>query len=148
MNPGEPLFMEKVSTHDRFPGRIPGREISRLGLAVIVTAALFSAGCDKGKSNAEAPAPLSVADTNQSPAAAPTSAPEYESPPVVIAASPEGGADLKQLNHAYIGWIVQNRRRPKSFDEYVSLSGVQIPPPPAGRKYVIDKYGFINLVNN
>jgi hypothetical protein len=52
------------------------------------------------------------------------------------------------LNHAYIGWIVQNRRRPKSFEEYVALSGVQVPPPPAGKKYVIDKNGYINLENN
>ena len=66
----------------------------------------------------------------------------------MVAASPEGGADLKQLNHAYIGWIVQNRRRPKSFEEYVALSGVQVPPPPAGKKYVIDKNGYINLENN
>src|ERR1700761_1489857 len=45
-----------------------------------------------------------------------------------IAAVPTGGADLKQLNHYYISWIVQNHQRPKSFEEFVSLSGVQVPP--------------------
>ena len=140
--------MGKICTIGRLDVRISSRGMAGLGLVAIATAALFSGGCGKGKSSAETPAPLSVADTNQSPAAMPTSAPKYESPPIVIAASPDGGADLKQLNHAYIGWIVQNRRRPKSFDEYVALSGVQIPPPPAGKKYVIDKNGFINLANN
>ena len=86
-------------------------------------------------------------DTNQ-PAAAMTPAPQYAPAPVVVAASPDGGADLKQLNHAYIGWIVQNRRRPKDINEFVALSGIQLPPAPAGKKYVIDQNGFINYANN
>jgi hypothetical protein len=115
------------------------------GCALILTAAMFFSGCAKSKPPvAQAPPP--VADTN--PPAAVTHAPVYASAPVTIAASPNGGADLKQLNHAYIGWIVANRRHPKDFAEYVALSGVQVPPPPAGKKYFIDKYGFINLENN
>ena len=64
-----------------------------------------------------------------------------------VAVSPEGGADLRQLNHIYIGWIVQNRRRPKDFNDFVSSSGIQIPPAPAGKKYVIDKNGYIAVAN-
>jgi len=67
--------------------------------------------------------------------------------PATVAASAEGGADLKQLNHAYIGWIVQNHRRPKTFEEFVTLSGIKFPAAPAGKKYVIEKSGFINLVS-
>jgi hypothetical protein len=122
------------------------RLMADLGLAAILTAIFFAVGCKKSEP-ASAAAPPPVADTNQPPAAIPQ-APQAASAPVVVAASPEGGADLKQLNHAYIGWIVQNRRRPKSFEEYVALSGVQVPPPPAGKKYVIDKNGYINLENN
>lgn len=66
---------------------------------------------------------------------------------VTVVAGTEGGADLKQLNHVYIGWIVQNHRRPKSFEEFVTLSGTQVPPAPAGKKYVIEPNGFINLVS-
>ncbi len=112
--------------------------------ALILTAALFFSGCAKSKPPV-AEAPPTMVDTNMPTAAA--RAPEYAPAPELIAASPNGGADLKQLNHAYIGWIVSNRRHPKDFAEYVQLSGVQVPPPPAGKKYVIDKYGFINLEN-
>ena len=126
-------------------GRISCRLMAELGLAAILTANLFAVGCKKSEPAAAAPPP--VADTNQSPAANP-SAPPAASAPVVVAASPEGGADLKQLNHAYIGWVLQNRRRPQSFEEFVSLSGIQVPPPPAGKKYVIDGHGFINYASN
>ena len=68
-------------------------------------------------------------------------------PPPAIAAAADGGADLKQLNHVYIGWIVQTHQRPKTFEEFVSLSGVQVPPAPDGKKYVIDRNGFVNLVS-
>jgi hypothetical protein len=140
--------MGKICTIGRLDVRISSRGMAGLGLVAIATAALFSGGCGKGKSSAAQVAePTSVANANQTTAAMPQ-APLYTAAPVEVAASPDGGADLKQLNHAYIGWIVQNRRRPKSFDEYVALSGVQIPPPPAGKKYVIDKNGFINLANN
>jgi hypothetical protein len=75
--------------------------------------------------------------------------PAYVPPaaPVTVAASADGGADLKQLNHAYIGWIVQNHQRPKTFEEFVTISKMNVPPAPVGKKYVIDKSGFINLVN-
>lgn len=113
--------------------------------ALIFTAALFSNGCSKSKQAAQTSVPPAV-DTNQTPAVQPATS--REETPVVVAANPDGGADLKQLNHAYIAWIIQNRRRPKSFDEFVALSGIQIPPPPAGKKYVIDHNGFINYANN
>lgn len=64
-----------------------------------------------------------------------------------VPAAPDGGADLRALNHTYIGWIVANRRRPKDFDDFVKSSGIQIPPAPAGKKYIIDKSGFIALAN-
>jgi hypothetical protein len=140
--------MGKISTIERLSARIPSHGMAWLGLAAIVAAALLSTGCGKSKSStAQAPAPPPAADS-QTPAAALPQAPQYTSAPDVITASPEGGADLKQLNHAYIGWVLQNRRRPNSFEEFVTQSGVKVPPPPAGKKYVIDKYGFINVTAN
>jgi hypothetical protein len=116
-------------------------------LTLMLVAIGLCSGCGKKPATAIAPAPPPVAD------AVPTSAPppQAASPvtePVVIAPSADDGADLKQLNHAYIGWIVQNRRRPKSFEEFVALSGIQLPQPPAGKRYVIDQNGFINFANN
>jgi hypothetical protein len=140
--------MGNMSTIDRLNDRISSPGITGLGLAAVAAAALFSTGCGKGKpTTVQTAAPPPVEDTNPPPAAMPQPL-QYASTPVVVATGPDGGADLKQLNHAYIGWIVQNRRRPKSFEEYVAVSGVQIPPPPAGKKYIIDKHGFINLAAN
>lgn len=123
------------------------RLMADLCLAAFLTTILLAVGCKKNEPAPVAAEPPPVAETNPTPALAPPAQPAA-SAPVVVASSPDGGADLKQLNHAYIGWIVQNRRRPKSFEEYVTLSGVQVPPAPAGKKYVIDKNGYINLATN
>ena len=114
-------------------------------LAGFLLAALLVSGCSKSKP-AATPMAASAADTN--PAAAqmpqvPAATPE----PVEVAANPDGGVDIKAMNHAYIGWIMQTRRAPKSFEDYVAQSGVKFPPPPAGKKFVIDHNGFINLAN-
>jgi hypothetical protein len=136
--------MEKISTHNRLNVGI-SRGMVCLGLAAILMAAMFAAGCGKGHSStAQAPASPPVEVSNPPPAAAPQ-APQYPLAPVVIATGPDGTPDLRALNQAYIGWIVQYRRRPKDLDEFVTLSGIQLPPPPAGKKYVIDKNGFINF---
>jgi hypothetical protein len=39
-------------------------------------------------------------------------------------------------------------RRPQTFEEFASTAGFQIPDPPAGKKYALDKNGFIMLVNS
>jgi hypothetical protein len=115
------------------------------GLAAMIAAVFFSVGCKKSEpTTVTTPA---TTDTNQTPAII-QQTPPPASAPAVVAVSPAGGADLKQLNHAYVGWVLQNRRRPNSFEEFVKLSGIQVPPPPAGKKYVIDGHGFINYVNN
>ena len=117
-----------------------------LRVAVVVSCALFACGCSK---HAAANQPTgAAADTKQDQSSG--SPPPYTppvTPPPPVATSPDGGADLRQLNHIYIGWIVQNRRRPKNFDDFVASSGIQIPPAPSGKKYVIDKNGFIALAS-
>lgn len=113
----------------------------------LVLGVLVFAGCGRRPPAAEAPAAIPAAETNPAPAAANQPAYVPSAAPATVAASPEGGADLKQLNQAYIGWIVQNRRRPKTFAEFVTLSGINVPPAPAGKKYVFDKSGFITLAD-
>ena len=138
--------MKAIPASDPTKRQMASRLMVELGLAAMLAAVFFAVGCKKSEI-ATVETPPSVADTNQSPAVI-QQTPASASAPVVVAARPDGGADLKQLNHAYIGWILQNRRRPKSFEEFVTLSGIQVPPPPAGKKYVIDGHGFINYVNN
>jgi len=117
-------------------------------ICALMAAAFFCCtGCGKSQpTTTQASAPPPAADTNPAAAVMPA-APVSTPPPVEIVAKPDGGVDLKALNHAYIGWIVQTRQAPSSFEDYVSKSGVKVPPPPPGKKYVIDHNGFINLAN-
>ncbi len=93
-----------------------------LVFALILTAALCFTGCSKKPGAAQA------ADASQ-------------------AATPAAPDDLRELNHAYIDWVIQNNRHVKTFEEYVAASGISAPTPPAGKKYVIDKKGFINYAD-
>jgi len=57
--------------------------------------------------------------------------------PIVV---PDGGsteANLNQLSHALRKYVAGSRSVPKDFNDFVVKSGVQPPPPPAGKKYVI-----------
>jgi hypothetical protein len=113
------------------------------GFTVAIGCVLMLGGCGKHEPANQIAAAQPVADTNQIPAPLPPPVNQVPGTPPVIAVSPNGGADLRQLNHAYISWIVQNRRRPKDFEDYVTTSGIQVPPAPDGKKYIIDKNGFI-----
>jgi hypothetical protein len=132
-----------------FPGhrRPLFRSSTFVWLALGVGILLF-AGCGKKQPAAETPAAAPAVEAASAPASG--GQPVFMPPaaPVTVAVGTDGGADLKQLNHAYIGWVLQNRRRPKSFDDFIAMSGIHVPPPPAGKKYVIDKNGFINFANN
>jgi hypothetical protein len=139
--------MPSISANSPVRGRKPGWLLAGAVLAIILAATMGAAGCKKSEPAPTPPAAPPPADTNAAPAAA-SPAPPAAAAPVVVASNPDGGADLKQLNHAYVGWVMQNRRRPQSFEEFVRLSGIQVPPPPAGKKYVIDGHGFINYANN
>ena len=53
---------------------------------------------------------------------------------------PDGGsteANLNQLSHALRKYVAGARSVPKDFNDFLVKSGVQPPPPPAGKKYVI-----------
>ena len=40
-------------------------------------------------------------------------------------------------NRVLVGWIISHHNRPKSFEEFVADTQIQVPPPPPGKKYVI-----------
>jgi len=114
-----------------------------VGLALVVGVLIF-AGCSKTKvPAAETSAPESVqpAGTDH-PAAAGTTA---AAAPAVVAA-PTGEPDLKDLDRSLLRWILKNRRRPASFEDFAATAGVAIPPAPAGKKYVLAKNMHIQLV--
>lgn len=140
------IIMSSTGHPDLRIRRFNARRASALMPALIVSSILAATGCSKHESASQTPS-KNLPNTNQTSAFQPSPT-EFKSTPVVIAANPAGGADLKQLNHAYVGWIMQHHQAPKTFEEFISLSGMKVPPPPAGKKYVIDKYGFINYVDN
>jgi hypothetical protein len=139
--------MIKVFGNDRFNIQLLGPPRAGFLLGIILLLGLLAAGCGQSKPvPVEASASPTVEATNPAPAATIMAAAPVPTQ-VVIPPSPDGTPDLKTINQAYIRWIVQNRQRPKNFEDFVALSGARLPPPPAGKKYVIDQNGFINFAN-
>ena len=102
---------------------------------------LCAAGCGK-KSEASIPA---AANSVQAPAAS-----EGASSDSVVAESPGAPApsvsDPSQLNRALRRWILSNQRPPTNFQDFAATAGIQIAPPPEGKKYAIDKTMHVILV--
>ncbi len=57
--------------------------------------------------------------------------------PTVIPDSGDGNATAQQLTQALRDYVVRTRTVPKTFDEFASKANVTFPPPPAGKKFVI-----------
>ena len=55
--------------------------------------------------------------------------------------------DLTALNRSLKGWLMANRRVPKNFQDFAATAGITIPPPPAGKKYVLTKDMHVALVD-
>jgi hypothetical protein len=111
----------------------------------LVSVALVAGGCGKrGKSAAVTPSPESLqqAQNDHMPESAATPA---AAPGQVTA--PDGGPDLSALNRSLLRWVLQNRRRPASFEDFAATAGFAIPPAPAGKKYVIAKNMHIQLIS-
>jgi hypothetical protein len=113
-------------------------------VALALALPLFCGGCSKKNDTAATNLPA----TSQ--AAAPTSA--APTPPIIAsmpapATATNAAPDLRAINRALIIWSVHHRRQPSSFEEFAASAGFQIPPPPPGRKYVIDSRGLVSLVN-
>jgi hypothetical protein len=142
----------------RIPINLPGMkmvfDVARLavrqprGWALCLALALAAtAGCSKS-SPPQAVAPPSSDSTsaqqNPSPAPAP-----LQNPGPVVAAGPDDTQTMMQgLNRALMGWMIRNHRHPKTFEEFASSANMQIPDPPAGKKYTLNAKGFIVLVDN
>lgn len=111
-----------------------------LGLTLMMAAGWT--GCGKKETPAASAPVTQAAPPPQQPAATP--------PPAAAAASPmvqNGQPDLAEMNRTLIRWIVRNRRPPANFQDFAATAGVEIPPPPAGKKYVIAQNMHIQLVN-
>jgi hypothetical protein len=103
------------------------------------------AGCSKH----EASAPVAVSaptDTNTPVNAVPGPVPTPEAPKILTSTN-NIDAVLAQLTRELHRTMIQ-RKLSGSFDEFVALSHVEVPPPPPGKKYAISKKWRIVLVDN
>lgn len=122
-----------------------------LYLALILGVAMFATGCGKKESAAPSvttDAPQQTA-TQETAAATAPSRPVYIPPtPAAMTAADKGIPALQQLNRSVIQYRIQNHRKPTSIEEVAAFAGVQVPPPPPGKKYVFNGRGLIDLVDN
>ena len=105
---------------------------------------LSMAACGK-KADASVPASPSQAQAPSAPESSPAGSSDstaVESP----AAPPPAVSDPAQINRALRRWILANRRPPTNFGDFAATSGIQIAPPPEGKKYAIDKTMHVILV--
>jgi hypothetical protein len=118
--------------------------IGQAGLMMAL--ALVMAGCgDDPADNTPPPAEAGAApDVSQY---APRPAPQVQPQQLELPKDANTDAVLAELNYQLKRWIVRNQRVPANFEEFVSSAQIQVPPPPAGKKYAMGKQVKIELVN-
>jgi hypothetical protein len=125
--------------------RRPGRG-HVLCVALLCATTVFAVGCNRKNQSSEPPAatPPPQAEASQ---AAPATPPAAVNSAPMAANTNNAMPDLRPLNQALLRWIVQNRRRPSSFEDFAASANTQIPPPPPGKKYILNSRGLISLAN-
>ena len=136
----ENLCVEKTN---RFEGFMRQNLISACRSALAV--ALVLGACSCGKKAAQGvssqPAPATTTQTPAQPAAAP------QQTQVAQSTAQPTDPDLGEINRSLIRWVVGHKRRPANFEEFAASAGTPIPPPPAGKKYIIGGNMHVQLVN-
>jgi hypothetical protein len=112
-----------------------------LCVAILCGSGLLGAGCHKKAGNDAAAA------TNQPQAEVPAAgAPSGTGGGRVPVAAPVPVKNASELDRALSNWVARNRRAPRNFEEFAATAGVNIPPPPNGKRYAIDKTGHVVLI--
>ena len=123
----------KTYSNFRWGAARPSRRRQILCAGLVCATTLLVAGCGQ-KSDTSAPnsaAPMSAENSQSASAASATNT----------------MPDLRPLNRALMQWVMQNHRAAANFEEFAASANIKIPPPPPGKKYVINSHGLINLVN-
>jgi hypothetical protein len=119
----------------------------KLWLLLSLTAACLLAGCKKDE-----PAPVagSASDpgVNAKMPGPPEAAPRPASP-VNLPPAPGGdvNATLAQLTRELHRSMIGAKKLPASFEEFAANRNLNVPPPPAGKKYAISKQWRVELVD-
>ncbi len=115
--------------------------------AAILALSLCLTGCGH-RQTADKASTSPPPGTNQSAATAGTPLPASTQAAILPSlAQPNGEPDMGELNRTLLRWVLANRRRPASFEDFAATAGVPIPPPPAGKKYIIGKDMHVILVS-
>jgi hypothetical protein len=109
-------------------------------------AIVLTAGCSKEKPAAgQVGGPAEV--TPAAPASPPPpsrGAPTAVAPtPVVVPESADVNSTLSRLTLELRKYVIRTRSVPKNFEEFVANARIQVPPPPAGRKYAIQNQAVV-----
>jgi hypothetical protein len=128
-------------------GRLPGWRVKTISILFAFGMAV-AVGCGKQSTPASGAAPPQNATVPATPTATTVStAPTAPSQPAAPDAANDTQRVLQGLNRALMRWMIQNRRHPRTFEEFAATANTQIPAPPAGKKYALNARGFIVLVN-
>lgn len=139
------FLMEGIFTGARFEKPKLLRSATRCGLTIVLTISFLVTACSKHHSSAV----QTTAAPDTSPALT-DHAPVYQkssAAPAMQTAQAPAEPDLKELNRSLLRWILSNRRRPQNFEDFAATANVTIPPPPAGKKYVLGKDMHVLLVD-
>jgi len=116
-------------------------------LFLALLAAALAAGCDK-KEPPPAANPNLVDQPSNAPAqnVAPGPLPTPAKPEVIAADTANTDATLAQLTRELRRTMI-GRKLSGSFEEFVAIRNLQVPPPPPGKKYAISKQWRVVLVD-
>ena len=111
-------------------------------LAALALVAILLTACKRNESAAGSPgnsANQAAAGTAQQPAdGPPTSAPTVvPKDAVAVSDNADVNATLSELSQQFRVYVSSTRSRPKDFQDFVTRSHVQPPPPPSGQAYAI-----------
>jgi len=136
----------KTYSNLRWEAACPSKRWQILCAGLVCANALLVAGCSK-QSQSQAPSASTPQNVDASQPAPATPTPAVNSEPAPAATATNALPDLRPLNQALLGWVIQNRRHPANFEEFAASANIQIPPPPPGKKYVLNSRGLISLVD-
>ena len=114
-------------------------------LVVLLVLAFFLSSCHKKKEDVSTPQPVPEATVNASnqdtSTQAISSSPAGPVNPILptseVLKDPAVHANLQALNMRLYQYLSQTHQMPVSFDAFANATGIEIPPPPAGMRYVI-----------